>query len=161
MSKIYILHGQPITVEPENEETFKKTFPKAVLKSDEPGKSIGTSQSQNNQQTDTVFNLEGGSLESLKTNFDNIENEINKGNYENKLSNLNNAIEKSEYGQQKNALINQYNNILKEYEDKISAQNAAAKEYNEAIKNLGKQKTPEEAKEIVDSNSNVKNFIIG
>ena len=65
-------------VAPENEEKFFELYGEynPTLESDELGKSQGTSQSQNNQQENTGFNLEDGSLESRIANDEASEEEI-------------------------------------------------------------------------------------
>ena len=142
--KNYILSdGRLISIPLEMEEEFFKQLKiqglTATLESDELGKSQGAGQPQINQQKNTGYNLEDGSLESLRLDFESIEKEIKEGDYENKLSNLNNAIEKSTYRQEKNTLINQYNNILKEYQDKVIVQKNTAEKYNKAIDNIKNQ----------------------
>ena len=68
MKKKYeiIVNGEKIVknVAPKKEKAFLEKYPKAVLISDEPGKSQGTSQSQINQQQNTESKSEDVSLDS-------------------------------------------------------------------------------------------------
>tara|TARA_B100000902_G_scaffold24462_1_gene29445 strand:- start:6558 stop:14585 length:8028 start_codon:yes stop_codon:yes gene_type:complete len=63
-----IVDGREIVknVSPNKKDKFFEKYPNAVLVSDEPGKSQGTSQSQNNQQENTVLKSGDGSLEPKK-----------------------------------------------------------------------------------------------
>ena len=97
----YILDGKPIKVKPEHKEFFEKQNPNAVIKSDEPGKSTGTSQSQNNQQTNTESNLGDGSLELPKNELeisrskvDSLNNVLQNFNHEAKLEQIEKQINK-------------------------------------------------------------------
>ena len=62
----YILNGKTISVSPEDEQYFLQKNPSATLKNEEPGKSKGTSQSQNNQIQNTESKSEDGSSVSSK-----------------------------------------------------------------------------------------------
>ena len=166
MDKKYLLSdGRTKIVPLDFEQEFLKQLEEqnltAELITDEPGKSLGTSLSQNNQQLQinedmgidlatgeviskqqqeaTGSKSEDGSLESLRLDFESIGKELKESDYENKLSNLNNAIEKSIYQQEKNALINQYNNTLKEYQDKLLVQKNIFEKYNKAVDNIDTQ----------------------
>ena len=74
----FILNGETIfkNVSPGNEDMFFNKYGKynPTLVSEEPGKSQGTSQSQNNQKESTESNLADGSLESVDPNdFENTQ----------------------------------------------------------------------------------------
>ena len=76
----FIMNGKEVfkNVSPGNEQKFWNKYGQynPVLVTDEPGKSQGTSSSQNNQQENTESNLEDGSSEQSKSNLENAEDRI-------------------------------------------------------------------------------------
>ena len=72
----FIMNGKEVfkNVSPGNEQKFWNKYGQynPVLVTDEPGKSQGTSSSQNNQQENTESNLEDGSSEQSKSNLEKV-----------------------------------------------------------------------------------------
>ena len=102
-------------VAPQNEEKFLELYGQyePTLISDEPGKSQGTSQSQNNQQENTGFNLEDGSLESRVASDEASQEEISKyiDNYAKTYLNDDGTDKKPEIGAWENFKNNLSNSL--------------------------------------------------
>ena len=83
-----MVDGVPYNVSQDREEEFLNKFPQAVLQSDEPGKSQGTSLSQQNKSKNMELSSIGGSSVSL-LNLESSYNNVNK---------LFEAVDNSTYG---------------------------------------------------------------
>ena len=99
-----------------------------------PGKSQGTSQSQNNQQQNTGSSLEDGSLESLTSKIKQSEQKILENEYEQRLASINEqlkAVDGDKNPSKYNELVKNYNSLLKEYEVEYNILNDNVNKYND------------------------------
>ena len=116
--------------------TYEEFEEKTKQESSEPGKSLGAVQPQ---KQDTDSSSEAGSLELLKNNVDKSKQVLIDNKYEERLENIKTQIDSTDSQTENtkyNKLIENYNNLLGEYEEDYKVYMSELDKYNNLASEL-------------------------